>query len=245
VQRVAVLYDIHANLPALEAVVAEAERENIDAFVFGGDIIPGPMPRETIAFVRGLDTSAQFIHGNGDRDMIERFRGGSGAVVPGAYVAAMQWNAEQLTESDVEWIARWPPTLTLTIDGIGDVLVCHATGRNDTEIFTRLTPDDRGAAMFEAVTAPLVVCGHTHIRMDRTLGRMRIVNPGSVGMPFGETGAHWLLLGAGVEFRHTRYDLAAAAARIRSTRFPLAEQFAAANVISPPSEAAMLAAYSR
>ena len=120
------------------------------------------------------------------------------------------------------------------------MLFCHATPRNDTEIFTRLTSEDRLLPVFEGLNVPLVVCGHTHMQFDRTIGRTRVVNAGSVGMPFGEPGAYWLLLGPDVQLRHTPYDLTTAAERIRDTKYPQAQDFAARNVLQPPSEAQML-----
>jgi predicted phosphodiesterase len=120
------------------------------------------------------------------------------------------------------------------------VLFCHATPRNDTEIFTRLTPEELVISMFERANAPVVVCGHTHMQFDRLFGKTRVVNAGSVGMPFGEPSAYWLLLGPGVELRRTNYDVAQAAEQIRATSYPQAEQFASNNVVSPPLEAQML-----
>ena len=81
------------------------------------------------------------------------------------------------------------------------------------------------------------------MQFDRTIGDVRVVNAGSVGMPFGTAGADWLLLGPGVELRHTSYDLAAAAARIRTTAYPMADEFAASYVLNPPTEDAMLKAF--
>jgi predicted phosphodiesterase len=241
--RVAVLYDIHANLPALEAVLAEVRRERADRILFGGDIVPGPMPRQTIDAIRALDIPAQFIHGNGDREILQRLRGDETTSVPEAFREAMRWNAAQLGGEDERWIGEWPLTVTISIPPIGDVLFCHATARNDVEIFTRRTPDDEVAPMFDGVNAALVVCGHTHMRMDRTVNGLRIVNPGSVGMPFGEPGAYWMMLDADVEFRRTGYDLEDAARRIRATAYPGAEAFAASSVLHPPSEEQMLAAF--
>ena len=141
-------------------------------------------------------------------------------------------------------IAAWPSTLRIAIDGLGDVVFCHATPRNDTEIFTRNTAVDRLLPIFGGLGAALAVCGHTHMQFDRTIGSVRVVNAGSVGMPFGNPGAYWLLLGPDVELRRTPYDYAAAADRIRSTAYPKAEEFAARNVLQPPSEQEILAAFS-
>ena len=243
--RVAVLYDIHANLPALEAVMADVRAAGAEHVVFGGDVLPGPMPRQTLDYLRVLDLPAQYIHGNGDRNILQLRRGADSDPVPEAFKEALRWNAAQLDQRDEAWLATWPSTLAMDVEAVSRVFFCHATARNDTEIFTRLTPDERVVEMFAGVTAGLAVCGHTHIVADRSIERLRIVNPGSVGMPFGDPGAYWMLLdGAGVTFRRTIYDLNDAARRIRATAYPMAEAFAASNVLQPPSEAQMLAAFS-
>ena len=125
------------------------------------------------------------------------------------------------------------------------MLFCHATPRNENECFTRLTPENKLLPVFAGVDAAVVVCGHTHMQFDRMIGRMRVVNAGSVGMPFGEPGADWLFLGSDIELRHTQYDFAKAAQSIRGTHYPKAEEFAARSVLQPPSEAEMLDVFSR
>jgi predicted phosphodiesterase len=139
----------------------------------------------------------------------------------------------------------WPATARVEIAGLGRVLFCHATPRNDTDIFTRLTPDDRLHQLFGHVDADVVVCGHTHMPFERRVGAVRVVNAGSVGMPFGEPGAYWLLLGPSIELRRTAYDFDVAAARIRQTSYPQAGQFAAGHILQPPSEAQMLEVFGR
>jgi putative phosphoesterase len=233
--RVAAIYDIHGNLPALEAVIPEIRRAGVDRVVVGGDVLPGPMPRETIRHLLDLDLPVQFIQGNGDREVIAPT-----GIVPEQFQDVMRWNAGQLHSEDERLVASWPSTLCVPIRGLGNVLFCHATPRNDTEIFTHLTPEDRLLAIFEGLDVPLVVCGHTHMQFDRTIGKTRVVNAGSVGMPFGEPGAYWLLLGPTVQLQHTSYDLVTAAERIRATTYPQAEDFAARNVLQPPSAAEML-----
>jgi predicted phosphodiesterase len=145
----------------------------------------------------------------------------------------------------VREIETWPPTVSADVDGIGSVLFCHATPRNDTDIFTRLTPEERLVPIFEGVDAKLVVCGHTHMQFDRTIGRTRVVNAGSVGMAFGATGAHWLLLGPDVTLRRTAYDLERAAERIRGTSYPQADEFAEKNILRTPAESDVLDAFAR
>jgi predicted phosphodiesterase len=236
--RVAALYDIHGNLPALEAVLKDVRAAGVDHIVAGGDVLPGPMPRECLACLLDLDLPVQFIHGNGDREVIAP----TGAV-PAYFHEAMRWNAGQLRPEDHQRLAAWPLTVRVPIPGIGDVLFCHATPRNDTEVFTRNTPDDALMPIFGTLDVALAVCGHTHMQFDRMIGRVRVVNAGSVGMPFGEPGAYWLLLGPWVELRRTAYDLDQAAVRIRATAYPQAEEFAAGSVLAPPSEAVILASF--
>ncbi|MFN2567114.1 MAG: metallophosphoesterase [Gemmatimonadaceae bacterium] len=243
--RVAAIYDIHGNLPALEAVLEDIRRAGVDRVVVGGDVVPGPMPRETLACLLDLDFPVEFIQGNGDRVVLAQLAGTESSEVPEQFRPVVRWVAQQLHPDDERLLAGWPKTLRVEISGLGEVLFCHATPRNDTEIFTRLTPEDRLSAVFRGLDVPLVVCGHTHMQFDRTIGNVRVVNAGSVGMPFGEPRAYWLLLGPDVELRRVAYDLTKAAERIRDTSYPQARDFAARNVLQPPSEAEMLEVFSR
>ena len=240
---VAALYDIHGNLPALEAVLEDVRRARVDRIVVGGDVLPGPLPRETLDCLLNLDIPVQFIRGNGDREVLARKAGIETGAIPEPFREVIRWNAEQLTPEHERDVASWPLTLRLAIPGLDDVLFCHATPRNDTEIFTRVTPEDRLLAIVEGCGASLVICGHTHMQFDRAIGTTRVVNAGSVGMPFGEPGAYWVLLGPDVELRRTTYDLVSAAARVRATNYPQADDFAAHNILQPPSEKQVLDAY--
>jgi diadenosine tetraphosphatase ApaH/serine/threonine PP2A family protein phosphatase len=134
--------------------------------------------------------------------------------------------------------------VTVHVDGVGDVLFCHGTPTSETDAFSRLTPEDVLRPVFDTLGVSGVVCGHTHMQFDRMIGTTRVVNAGSVGCPFGRTGADWLLLGPGIELRHTAYDLEAAVAQIRASAFPGAQDFAT-TVLNPPREAAMAEAFSR
>jgi putative phosphoesterase len=246
--RVAAIYDIHANLPALEAVLREIRRAEVDHIVVGGDVFPGPMPRETIKYLLDLDIPIQFIHGNGDREVLAQMMGRETDWYRGApepWREPVRWTAQQLHPELEQLLAGWPKTRSIEIQGVGKVLFCHASPRNDTECFTRLTPTDRLLPVFAGIDELMVVCGHTHMQFDRRVGEIRVLNAGSVGMPFGEPGAYWLLLGPDVQFRHTPYDLMKAAKRIRDTQYPQAQDFAARNVMQPPSEQESLEAFTR
>jgi predicted phosphodiesterase len=252
--RVAALYDIHGNLPALDAVLQDIRQADIDQIVVGGDVIPGPMPRETLGRLLDLGLPTHFIYGNGELAILAQMEGArtgsvnywgtmTGARPPESIIEIYRWTAAQLQPEFELALARWPKTFQLEIGGLGQVLFCHSTPRSETEGFTRLTAEDRLLPIFEGLNATVVVCGHTHMQFDRMIGRTRVVNAGSVGMPFGEPGAYWLLLGPEVRLRHTPYDLAKAAERIRATSYPQAKEFAAHNVLQPPSEKQMLEAF--
>jgi putative phosphoesterase len=243
--RVAAIYDVHGNLPALEAVLQEIREAAVDEIVVGGDVLLGPMPVETLSCLLGLDVPVRFIHGNCDRAVLDEIAGTETASFPEPFREAVRWVARQLAPECQRLMAGWPATLRMDIPALGDVLFCHATPRNDTEIFTRLTPEEPLLPVFEGVGVPIVVCGHTHMQFDRMVGGIRVVNAGSVGMPFGEPGADWLLLGPDVQLRRTRYDLAAAADRIRRTSYPQAEEFAARDVLQPRSEREMLELFAK
>lgn len=247
---VAALYDIHGNLPALEAVLKDVGDAGADRIVIGGDTVPGPWPRETLDRLLAIDLPVQFIHGNCERSVLAQMAALGGAPVtywgtttgkplPAKDLQVMRWTAEQLGPEDERLFASWPLTLRLSIDGLGEVLFCHGTPRSETEIFTRLTPEERLIPIFDNLGVSVVVCGHTHMPFDRMIGKTRVVNSGSVGAPIGEPGAFWTLLGPSVEQRRTMYDLEKAAEEIRASRHPGATE-EAAMLTNPTAEREML-----
>ena len=243
--RVAALYDIHGNAQALEAVLDEVREAGVDVVVVGGDVLPGPMPRESLARLLELDIPVQFIHGNGDRVVHAQMTGKDVSEVPDAFRDVISWTARQLGPDHERLLAGWPATWRVDIDGLGQVLFCHATPRNDIELFTRMTPEDRLAPVFAGVDASLVVCGHTHMQFDRMVGDVRVVNAGSVGMPFASPPGALLGSCSGPAYNCgvRTYDFIGAAARIRETRFPQAEDLGVRYVLQPPSEAESLALF--
>jgi putative phosphoesterase len=201
--RVAALYDIHANLPALNAVLGELDA---DVILVGGDFVAGPWPAETLARLRGLEGDVRFIRGNADREVFDE--------APGlAPPEMMEFIRPRLDADDVDFLRTLPLTETIDVDGLGRVLFCHATPRNDEEIFTRISPDERWQEALAGVDADVVVCGHTHVQFDRRIGDVRLVNAGSIGMPYEDApGAYWALLGPDVELKRTPYEAADLAA---------------------------------
>ena len=209
--RVAALYDVHGNVPALESVLAEVEQEHVDLIVAGGDVLWGPLQSECIALLHGA--RASFVSGNCEREVLEA-RAGSAV-----------WCHERLTHEERDLVSAWPSTLEVDVDDLGRCLFCHATPRSDEENITHLTSDDELGAALAGTDADVVVAGHTHVQLDRRVpGAPRLVNPGSVGLPCqGEPGAFWALLGPDVELRRTEYDVDRALALLSASGFPRAE----------------------
>jgi predicted phosphodiesterase len=201
--RVAALYDVHGNVPALDAVLADVDRAGVDEIVWGGDVALGPMPAETIARMRGR--GGRFVMGNCDREMVEDFDADAGEI---------PWT-RALDRADRDFLAAFEPTLTLDVDGLGPTLFCHGSPRHDLERITRATPEERLAPMLADVAEKVVVCGHTHQQFDLRCGGTRVLNAGSIGLPYeGVAAAFWLLLGPSAEMRRTDYDVAAIVDRL-------------------------------
>ncbi len=223
--RVAAISDVHGNLPALEAVLAEIDAEGVDAIVCGGDLVGGPFSVEVFDRLAAMP-HVRFVRGNADRQVLE-----------GTDEYGIDWEIERerLGDARLAPIATWPLTVEFDVDALGRTLFCHAIPSADEPIFTRITPDDAVIDLLGDVEADLLVCGHTHVQFDRVLPTgLRIVNAGSVGMPYeGRQGAFWALLGPAVELRRTQYDVEAAAHAIREVGGALNEQHAG-YLVDPP-----------
>lgn len=241
--RIAVLADIHGNLPALEAVLAEVDRAGVDAVVLNGDLATGPMPAETLDRLAALGDRAVWVRGNADRELVEAYdKGRADPDLPDIARIPTEYCASVMEKRHRDLLADLPLTVTLDIDGFGPVLFCHATTRTDTEIVLVDSPVDRYREAFGG-TENLVVLGHTHMPFDRLADRRRFVNPGSVGMPYGGTGAYWAVLGPDVGLRRTGYDLDAAATTMLACGYPDIDVFVRENVLETPSDAEALAVF--
>ncbi len=188
---VATLYDVHGNIRALEAVLQEVPDDA--TIIVGGDVAAGPFPQETVDVLRALGDRVRWIRGNADRELVV---GEAGLAPP----ELLDWVRSKLDAGTIEWLGGLPPTLVWE-----GVLYCHATPRNDVDIFTERTPEERIAFLFEDAAADVIVCGHTHMQFDRTIADKCVVNSGSVGMSYDEPhGAYWRL---DLEPRYTPYEL--------------------------------------
>jgi predicted phosphodiesterase len=243
--RVAVLADIHGNLPALEAVLPEAEAAGAEAIVLLGDIALGPMPAEVLDRLAGLGERAVWVHGNCEREMVTAFDGGTVPGPNGAATAASAASAALIGRAHRDQISGLPLTVSLAVGGLGDVLFCHASPRRDDEMLLVDSPPQRWSDALAGVAAPTVIVGHTHMPFDRLAAGYRVINPGSVGMPYGPAGAAWALLGPDVTLRRTRYDTAAAARAIGASRYADAADWAREFVLTQYSDAEALEAFTQ
>ncbi|MEH0934425.1 metallophosphoesterase family protein [Micromonospora psammae] len=237
-ERVAVLSDVHGALPALAAVLAEPDVATADVVVLTGDIAAGPQPVEVLDLLAGLGDRACWVGGNADRELV-----GARAGRP-ASIEISNWAAGQLRDDQVARLAAL--TVTVEVAGLGPVLFCHATPRDDEEVVLVDSRMDRWAEVLAGAPAEVgtVVCGHTHMPFTRLAHRRLVVNPGSVGMPYGGAGAWWALLGPGVQLCRTPYDVDAACARVAAeSDFPDAAEWADEYLRSRHSDADALTAF--
>jgi len=206
--RVAALCDVHGMPTALEAVLADVDRADVDAIVFGGDLFLGPLPAETLTLVRSVD--AEYVRGNCDREPDD-------------------WTRANLDDEALAWAAGWPTTVEA--DG---VLYCHASPADDLRpILTDASPDERFEDALAGIDNRLVVAGHTHIQFR---WRDRFVNAGSIGMPYeDDVAAFWAIVGDDVEFKRTAFDVERAIAEIEKTEWPARDEFVAENLRAVPS----------
>jgi putative phosphoesterase len=213
--KVAALYDVHGNLPALEAALGKVGDAQL---VFGGDVAWGPLPVETVDRIRSLDALA--LRGNADRDLGD------------------EWLEQSLGPERLEWLTTRPEQIELDVEGLGRVLFCHGSPRSDEEMLLRTASEERLTAILAGVEADVIVCGHTHMQFERVVGGKRVVNAGSVGLPYGATGAHWVELGPGVRHRRTTYDLTP----LRSSEWPRAAEIISV-IEAPPTEEEAIAEF--
>jgi putative phosphoesterase len=239
--RIAVIADVHGNAPALDAVLAEVEQESPHLVVLAGDAAGGLWQGAVLDRLMALNR-ARFVRGNVDRVMVQAFDEGwtFDPEERTPWRRAGGWIAERMTKEHRDFLASFEDTVT-----VEDVLVCHGSPRSDDETMTSLTPEADVREMLAGVEQRLVVCGHTHVQFDRMVDRTRIVNTGSVGMPFqAPSAAYWLLLGPEPELRRTDYDVERTAAKIRASGYWDAEN-AASQLLDPPDPHEMEELYER
>jgi predicted phosphodiesterase len=205
------------------------------------------MPVQTLDRLRGLDDPVRFVMGNTDREMIEAFDAGAHALPRDELLDRWTfWAAARLERIHRDFLADFGSSLTVDIDGLGDTLFCHGSPRRDNEIITVLTDEDRLAPMLAGIEQRTIVCGHTHIQFDRRLHRTRLINAGSVGIPYeGVPGAFWCLLGPDAELRRTEYDIGAALGVMSGSGMPELEEMFKESLLEPMAPAEVAAVFER
>lgn len=223
------LADVHGNLPALRSVLAEIDHDPVDAIVVAGDAVGGPLVRETLELLNDRPEPIRWISGNAEREAVAVYDGERPSDDPPGRAAA--WSARALDRAWADEMRSWPIALRLD-----EVCYCHGSPRRDDEILTRATPDDVLLDAVAGAAEALVVGGHTHQQLVRSLPRGRTyANAGSVGIPYeGRPGAFWLVVERGrPELRETRYDLDAAVAELRASGFEDVEEQLSGSLIDP------------
>jgi predicted phosphodiesterase len=234
--RVAALYDIHGNLPALRAVLADVAREGVGMVVVGGDVAAGPLPAETVTQLMALGDGARFVSSNADREVVAAYDQGRRDLdaEQDPSMRAASYSAGQISEPQPRFLAGFAPDVVLDIDGLGTTLFCHGSPRSDAEMITTATPEPRLRDMLDGVSEPVVVCGHTHRQFDRRVNGWRVINAGSVGMPYeGTVGAYWALLGPTVELHRTEYDLDEGLKELRAGGLPDVDEMLRESLLEP------------
>ncbi len=200
-------------------MLAEVEREQPDLIVFCGDLTWGPLPKETLDLVRALAERTRFVRGNAERELLRLFEG-----VPDDATDRQRFMAERHDPEAQAFVAGFSEHVLAEIDGLGPTRFCHGSPRSDEEVVTEATPVERAREFLAGVDERAVVTAHTHVSYERVVDGTRLLNPGSVGLPYeGRAGAYWALLGPGVEHRRTEYDLDAAERRFRALENPFAD----------------------
>ena len=241
VASVAVLSDIHGVLPVLDAVLAEPDVAAADRVVVTGDHAAGPMPVAVLDRLVQLGSRCVLVRGNADRELVEVARGGVSDHPESV------WAAGQLRPDQVDLLAGLPHPVFQDVDGFGAVVFCHGTPRDDEEVVLVDTRLERWAEVFAELAPDVrtVVCGHTHMPFVRLVDRRLVVNPGSIGMPYGRIGGSWALLRSGqVELRHTLVDVEAAVAQVvRESGYPDRQSWADEYLRSANSDADAIRAF--
>jgi putative phosphoesterase len=241
VTSVAVLSDIHGVLPVLDAVLGEPDVQSAELIVITGDHAAGPMPVPVLDRLVELGDRCRLVRGNADRELV--------AIRHGAHSQHPEstWAAQQLRDDQLQLLTDLPHPLHLNVDGFGPVVFCHGTPRDDEEVVLVDTRLEKWAEVFADLEPDVrtVVCGHTHMPFVRLTDRRLVINPGSIGMPYGRAGGAWALLHDGqISLRHTAVDLDAAVATvIAGSSYPHRAEWAAEYLRAVNSDADAMRAF--
>ena len=241
--KIAALFDIHGNLPALNSVLEELSQLNVDKIIIGGDIVSGPMPNETLETLFQIKDKIVWIGGNGDDDVLNAICNkplNSNLSDNGRLLT--DWVANQLGERFIDFLKELPLLYDLVLPGYGSICFCHATPKSKEEIFTPITNEQSIKEIFENINYNIIICGHTHVQFQLMANSIKIMNAGSVGMPFGRNkGADWILITPDeILFKNTQYDYMKAEKILMKTNYPAIENFVEQYIVHNHNEKQMI-----
>lgn len=180
--RIGFISDIHGNLTALEAVLADIDKQSIDSLICLGDVATlGPQPKQVVAKLRALNCPC--IKGNHesalfDLPRIEEYQ------IASSLAPALRWCIEQLDSKDMDFLRSFKPLLEIPLGSNHTMLCYHGSPRSNTDQILASTPINELDKLFNNYQADILVGGHTHIQMLRRHAERLIINPGSVGSAF-------------------------------------------------------------
>jgi predicted phosphodiesterase len=229
--RVALLSDVHGNLPALEACLVEVRKAGVDAIFFLGDLTWGPQPREVLELAASLSLPTWFVAGNAERAIVELARGDRQSVG-----ATGDWLVQKHGEDGVAKIAEFAPSLSVLADSIGPIRLCHGSPRSDLELLTPSTPPKRIREATRGLSSRAFAHGHTHLQYQREVDNRLVIAPGSVGIPYGANapGARWALIGETISLRSAPYDVELAVDAATRCDYPGLDRYAT-DLRNPPT----------
>lgn len=211
-----VVSDIHGNLPALEAALADLEREHVDGLVCLGDVALGPQPSETLARIRSL--GCPVVMGNWDAWALDGFPEPQGEL-PRRFVEQGEWWARRLSLEDRAFMATFQQRVELRVGG-ADVLGFHGSPSSYDDTILATTPHEALVRMLDGCDQPLLLCGHSHVQLVRVIEGRLLVNPGSVGLPFrGVALGEPQLISPWAEYAIVRIDTGRVSVELRRTRY--------------------------
>lgn len=232
--KLAVLADIHGNSNALQAVLKDLDAQGgADHLIVLGDLaVFGPDPRGVLSLLKTREPIL-YVCGNTDRYLIEQQypSGPNNESWQAQVLASFPWTAEQLGEDGLAFLKSLPPRQVLPVSPGHTILAVHGSPRGDEENMRPDTPEgDLDRMMAGELSYNLLLCAHTHLPMDRMIGNRRVVNVGSVGLPFdGDQRASYALValeaegGYQIEFRRVAYDVEAVVGHLMALAHPTAK----------------------
>ncbi|MGB2953923.1 MAG: metallophosphoesterase family protein [Gaiellaceae bacterium] len=213
---VALIADIHGNVPALEAVLGELEQDGVDQVLCLGDVGIGPQPVETLERVEEL--GCPVIMGNWDALFLGRHPSLDGELEH-VLAALGAWSTEQLSPAHVEYVKSFRETVEVALGDGATLLAFHGSPRSYEDAILATTSDEELEQMLDGRKASVLACAHTHFQLFRRFGESILVNPGSVGLPFRRQQPGVMRVAPWAEYALVTHDPGRLAIELRRTAY--------------------------